>query len=47
MRWLTTTLCAWSFKRGYWAQQWFEDKTFGIDWMTWCGGGPLDNEYAE
>jgi hypothetical protein len=47
MRWITSTLMAWSFRRGYWFQPFFEGKNDGIDWMTWCGGGPLDNEVAQ
>lgn len=47
MRWFTTTLTAWSFRRGYWHQPFFEGRMEGIDWITWCGGGPLDNENAE
>lgn len=45
MNWITSTLMAWSFRRGYWFQPWIGEHD-GIDWMTWCGGGPLDNEVA-
>jgi hypothetical protein len=46
MNWITSTLMAWSFRRGYWYQPFFDECMNGIDWMTWCGGGPLDNEVA-
>lgn len=41
MHWVTTTLMTWDFRRGYFYQPWNE-----VEWMTWCGGGPLDNEVA-
>lgn len=47
MRWLTTTLTAWSYRRGYWSQPWFKNRACGVDWMTWIGGGPLDNDNVE
>jgi hypothetical protein len=47
MHWVTTTLMAWSFRRGYWQQPFPEGLNQGIDWMTWCAGGPLDNEVVE
>jgi hypothetical protein len=47
MRWIESTLMAWSFRRGYWFQSFFEGVDDSVDWMTWCGGGPLDNEVAQ
>jgi hypothetical protein len=43
MNWIPSTLMAWSFRRGYWFQPWVSE-TISVEWMTWCGGGPLDNE---
>jgi hypothetical protein len=46
MNWINSTLMAWSFRRGYWHQPHFDGLYEGIDWLTWCAGGPLDNEVA-